>query len=209
VQLHPPNPSPRPAGGSHCLGLGITCWGGLVGDRGHRKGHLRVLGSSPPSVPLRTSSGQGGAPIGGGGRTRFCCCCESPFLIHTRGNRNRPAGFRRAGPSGGMALSGERLWLSAVRALRSAARARRVAPAPVALGCLARLAHGRSHATASGHWQPPTTAHELLKNEGRAGNYRISRTRKRRKRQKTGAINPPLWKRPPLSIPTLLVLHAI
>jgi hypothetical protein len=44
VQLHPPKPPPRPAGGSHCLGHGIT-WGGLVGDRGHRKGQLRVLGS--------------------------------------------------------------------------------------------------------------------------------------------------------------------
>jgi hypothetical protein len=29
------------------IALGIT-WGGLVGDRGHRKGQLRVLGS--PSV---------------------------------------------------------------------------------------------------------------------------------------------------------------
>ena len=35
VQLHPPKPPPRPPGGSHCLGYHI--WGGLVGDRGHRK----------------------------------------------------------------------------------------------------------------------------------------------------------------------------
>jgi hypothetical protein len=49
VQLHPPKPPPRPAGGSQ-FALGTT-WGGLVGGRGHRKGQLRVLGS--PSA-LRT-----------------------------------------------------------------------------------------------------------------------------------------------------------
>jgi hypothetical protein len=46
--------------------LGIT-WCGLVGDRGHRKGQLRVLGS--PSA-LRTKEPRtGGAPGGGGEST--------------------------------------------------------------------------------------------------------------------------------------------
>jgi hypothetical protein len=51
--------------------LGIT-WGGLVGDRGHRKGQLRVLGS--PSA-LRTTkeprTGTGGPPGGRGGPVFF------------------------------------------------------------------------------------------------------------------------------------------
>jgi hypothetical protein len=68
VQLHPPKPPLRPAGGSHCLGTRIT-WGGLVGDRGHRKGQLRVLGS--PSA-LRTKEPRTGGPPGGRGEeTRF------------------------------------------------------------------------------------------------------------------------------------------
>jgi hypothetical protein len=40
--------------------LGIT-WGGLVGDRGHRKGQLRVLGS--PSA-LHTKEPRTGGPPG-------------------------------------------------------------------------------------------------------------------------------------------------
>ena len=49
--------------------MGIT-WGGLVGDRGHRKGQLCVLGS--PSA-RRTKEPRTGGPPGGAGspRTRF------------------------------------------------------------------------------------------------------------------------------------------
>jgi hypothetical protein len=69
VQRHPPKPPPRPAGGSHCAALGIT-WGGLVGDRGHRKGQLRVLGS--PSARHTKEPRTGGPPGGAGSpRTRF------------------------------------------------------------------------------------------------------------------------------------------
>jgi hypothetical protein len=61
------------------IALGIT-WGGLVGDRGHRKSQLRVLGS--PSA-LHTKEPRTGGPPGGAGspRVRFLFC-ESP-LIHT------------------------------------------------------------------------------------------------------------------------------
>jgi hypothetical protein len=52
VQIHPPQPPPRPVCGSH-YALGIT-WGGLVtGERDHRKGQLRVLVLGSPSA-LRT-----------------------------------------------------------------------------------------------------------------------------------------------------------
>jgi hypothetical protein len=45
VQRHPPKPpAARPGQLAAHIALGIT-WGGLVGDRGHRKGQLRVLGS--------------------------------------------------------------------------------------------------------------------------------------------------------------------
>jgi hypothetical protein len=47
------------------LALGIT-WGGLVGDRGHRKGQLRVLGS--PSALRTKETRTGGAPGGRGVR---------------------------------------------------------------------------------------------------------------------------------------------
>jgi hypothetical protein len=61
---------------NHCSGqlaahiaLGIT-WGGLAGDRGHRKGQLRVLGS--PSARHTKEPRTGGAPGGAGSpRTRF------------------------------------------------------------------------------------------------------------------------------------------
>jgi hypothetical protein len=56
VQRHPPKPPPRPAGGSHCL----------VGDRGHRKGQLRVLGS--PSARHTKEPRTGGPPGGRGVR---------------------------------------------------------------------------------------------------------------------------------------------
>jgi hypothetical protein len=49
--------------------LGIT-WGGLVSDRGHLKGQLRVLGS--PSARHTKEPRTGGAPGGAGSpRTRF------------------------------------------------------------------------------------------------------------------------------------------
>jgi hypothetical protein len=47
------------------IALGIT-WCGLVGDRGHRKGQLRVLGS--PSA-LRTKKPRTGGPPGRGGES--------------------------------------------------------------------------------------------------------------------------------------------
>jgi hypothetical protein len=69
VQLHPPKPPPWPAGGSHCLGYHL---GRLVGDRGHRKGQLRVLGS-PSALHTSTKEPRTGGPPGGAGspRTRF------------------------------------------------------------------------------------------------------------------------------------------
>jgi hypothetical protein len=80
VQLHPPKPPPRPAGGSHCLGCHLGRAGGwiafeqkgrdyllwgcfrsgfassstpagcLLPGRGHRKGQLRVLLGSPSAL---------------------------------------------------------------------------------------------------------------------------------------------------------------
>ena len=47
------------------IALGIT-WGGLVGDRGHRKGQLRVLGS--PSARHTKEPRTGGPPGGRGVR---------------------------------------------------------------------------------------------------------------------------------------------
>jgi hypothetical protein len=66
--------------------LGVTWgWGGLVGDRGHRKGEgqLRVLSS--PSA-LHTKEPRTGGPPGGAGspRARFVFCeSESPLILGT------------------------------------------------------------------------------------------------------------------------------
>jgi hypothetical protein len=66
------------------IALGIT-WGGLVppvvGDRGHRKGQLRVLGS--PSARHTKEPRTGGPPgghRGGGGSADPIFFCESPFV---------------------------------------------------------------------------------------------------------------------------------
>jgi hypothetical protein len=65
VQLHPPKTT-APASGQLAahIALGIT-WGGLVGDRGHRKGQLRVLGS-PSARHTNTKEPRTGGPPGGG-----------------------------------------------------------------------------------------------------------------------------------------------
>jgi hypothetical protein len=65
----------RPGQLAAYIALGIT-WGGLVGDRGHRKGQLRVLGR--PSA-RHTKEPRTGGPPGGRGRTRFFFG-ESPFV---------------------------------------------------------------------------------------------------------------------------------
>jgi hypothetical protein len=64
VQLHPPKPPPPGQLAAH-IALGIT-WGGLVGDRGHRKGQLRVLGS-PSASARHTKEPRTGGPPGGRG----------------------------------------------------------------------------------------------------------------------------------------------
>jgi hypothetical protein len=69
VQLHPPKAINHHGQLAAHIALGIT-GGGLVGDRGHRKGQLRVLGS--PSALMRTSAGQRGHRGGAGSpQTRF------------------------------------------------------------------------------------------------------------------------------------------
>jgi hypothetical protein len=65
VQLHPPKTTAPASWRLTCIALGIT-WGGLVGDRGHRKGQLRVLGS--PSARHTKEPRTGGAPGGRGVR---------------------------------------------------------------------------------------------------------------------------------------------
>jgi hypothetical protein len=86
VLLHPPKPPPRPAGGSHCLGnhhlgRGAGWW---VGDRGHRKGQLCVLGS-PSALHTKKPRTGGGTHRGGGEQPADpIYFCESP-LIHTWG----------------------------------------------------------------------------------------------------------------------------
>jgi hypothetical protein len=60
------------------IALGVT-WGGLVGDRGHRKGQLRVLGS--PSARHTEGLWTGGAPRGGGESADPLVFGESP-LVH-------------------------------------------------------------------------------------------------------------------------------
>jgi hypothetical protein len=72
-------PNHRPGQLAAHIALGIT-WGGLVGDRGHRKGQLRVLGS--PSA-LRTKEPRTGGPPGGESADPILFC-ESP-LIRTWG----------------------------------------------------------------------------------------------------------------------------
>jgi hypothetical protein len=74
VQLHPQNHRPDQLA-AH-IALGIT-WGGLVGDRGHRKGQLRVLGS--PSA-RHTKEPRTGGPPGGRGVRGPDYFCESPFV---------------------------------------------------------------------------------------------------------------------------------
>jgi hypothetical protein len=86
VQLHPPKPTPRPAGGSHCLaGHHLGRGGGwqVAGTTGHRKGQLRVLGTRqpPPSSAPRTKKPRTGGPRGhrgGGGPADPICFCGSP-----------------------------------------------------------------------------------------------------------------------------------
>jgi hypothetical protein len=69
VQLHPPPPT-APAISRLTLPWLGTTWGGLVGDRGHRKGQLRVLGS--PSARHTKEPRTGGPPGGARSpRTRF------------------------------------------------------------------------------------------------------------------------------------------
>jgi hypothetical protein len=55
----PPPPNHRPGQLAAHIALGIT-WGGVVGDRGHRKGQLRVLGR--PSALHTKEPWTGGAP---------------------------------------------------------------------------------------------------------------------------------------------------
>jgi hypothetical protein len=62
VQIRPPKPPPRPAGGSHCLGYHLGRAGGWQGPPEGRQ--LRVLGS--PSA-LRTKGPRTGGPPGGRG----------------------------------------------------------------------------------------------------------------------------------------------
>jgi hypothetical protein len=69
VQLHPPKPPPRPAGGSHCLGYHLLPGGGLVGGRGHRKGQLRVLGR-PSARRTKDQGTQDRGATGGAGSPR-------------------------------------------------------------------------------------------------------------------------------------------
>jgi hypothetical protein len=71
--------------------LGIACWGGLVGDRGHRKGQLRVLGSPSarhaPRATHHTKAPRTPGPEGhrGGGESADpIFFCESPFVLRTR-----------------------------------------------------------------------------------------------------------------------------
>jgi hypothetical protein len=45
------------------IALGVT-WGGLVGDRGHRKGQLRVLGSPSARRTKEPMAGGGGRGLG-------------------------------------------------------------------------------------------------------------------------------------------------
>jgi hypothetical protein len=65
IALVPPDaqkPSPRPAGGSHCLGYHL--WGGLMSGGGHRKDQFRVLGSHSA---LHANIPRKGGPPGGRG----------------------------------------------------------------------------------------------------------------------------------------------
>jgi hypothetical protein len=72
-------PTHRPGQLAAHIALGIT-WGGLVGDRGHRKGQLRVLGSRQPLRAPHSGTQDRGATGGAGSpRTRFFLR-ESPFV---------------------------------------------------------------------------------------------------------------------------------
>jgi hypothetical protein len=74
VQLHPPKPPPRQAGGSHCLGYHLGRAGGWQGPP---EGPMRVLGS--PSARHTKEPRTGGAP-GGRGVRGPDFFCESPFV---------------------------------------------------------------------------------------------------------------------------------
>jgi hypothetical protein len=70
-------PPPKTTVPATCLAAHIalgTTWGGLVGDRGHRKGQLRVLGSPSARRTKEPRTGGRGATGGAGARgprTRF------------------------------------------------------------------------------------------------------------------------------------------
>jgi hypothetical protein len=70
-----------------------------VGDRGHRKGQLRVLGS--PSARHTKEPRTGGPPGGGGESADPIFFCESPFVLRTYLRVLKPD-CRPPGPIGNM-----------------------------------------------------------------------------------------------------------
>jgi hypothetical protein len=81
VQLHPPKPPPRPAGGSHCLGYHLGRAGGWQGPPEGPIARARQLGSPSArrTLALRNPGPWGHTGGAGSPRTRFFFC-ESPFV---------------------------------------------------------------------------------------------------------------------------------